>query len=177
MLRGKIVEVEAYLGERDRASHARMGPTPRNRPMYEAGGVLYVYFVYGMHHCMNVVTGKEGEASAVLLRAAESPGEGSASGPARLARTFGVDRSLDGASLVDGPLWIEAGEPVPDRSVVRTPRIGVDYAGAWARRRLRFLIRAHPAVSGPKILNGRGSRTRPSGTARSPRRRSGSTRG
>lgn len=160
ILRGTLVEVEAYVGERDLASHARMGPTARNRPMYEDGGVAYVFLVYGMHHCLNVVTGRGGEPQAVLLRAATSPGVGSASGPGRLCRTFRVDRSLDGASLFGDALWLEAGERIPDRAVRRTPRIGVDYAGAWARRRLRFVVLNHPDLSGPRSFNGAGSRTR-----------------
>ena len=150
-LRGRIVEVEAYDGPRDRASHARSGLTPRTRPMFEQGGIAYVYLVYGMHHCLNVVTGDAGYPAAVLIRSAEAPAEGpSASGPGRLARAFLSDRALDGASLLGPELWIEAGTPVPDSAVRRTPRIGVDYAGASARWRYRFLISGHPAVSGPR---------------------------
>ncbi|HEX6851436.1 MAG TPA: DNA-3-methyladenine glycosylase [Candidatus Polarisedimenticolaceae bacterium] len=160
VLRGTIVEVEAYVGEHDLASHARMGPTARNRPMYEAGGVAYVYLVYGMHHCLNVVTGGAGDPQAILLRATTSPDGTSASGPGRLCRAFRVDRTLDGASLLEDALWIERGPTVADRDVRRTPRIGVDYAGGWARRRLRFVVAGHPDVSGPKAVNGAGSRTR-----------------
>jgi DNA-3-methyladenine glycosylase len=121
--------------------------------MFEPGGVAYVYLIYGMHHCLNVVTGRAGHPAAVLLRAAESPGHGiSARGPGRLCRAFSVDRALDGRSLAGRELWLEPGEPVPDREVRRTPRIGVDYAGAWARRRLRFVVRGHPEVSGPARL-------------------------
>lgn len=148
VLRGRLVEVEAYVGVQDKASHARFGMTARNRGMWEPGGIAYVYFVYGMHHCLNVVTGKAGAPSAVLLRAAESPNGISASGPGRLTRAFSVDRSLDGASFLDGGmLWLEPGAPVPDRSVARTARIGVDYAGAWASRRLRFIVKGHPDLS------------------------------
>jgi DNA-3-methyladenine glycosylase len=121
--------------------------------MYEAGGVAYVYLVYGMHHCMNVVTGPRGFPAAILLRATEPPREGaSASGPGRLCRAFAIDRRLDGRSLGGPEIWVEEGEPVTDRQVRRTARIGVGYAGVWARRRLRFLVRAHPAVSGPARL-------------------------
>lgn len=147
VLRGRIVEVEAYDGLVDRASHAFRGRTPRNAPMFEDGGIAYVYFVYGMHHCVNVVTGVAGEPSAVLLRAAESPNGQSASGPGRLTRAFSIDRASTGASLLGPDLWLEAGEPVETRSIRRTARIGVDYAGAWARRKYRFLIAKHPAVS------------------------------
>lgn len=150
VLRARLVEVEAYDGVSDRASHAFRGLTPRTTPMFAAGGIAYVYLVYGMHHCLNVVTGAEGYPAAVLLRAAEQPdGADSASGPARLTRAFGIDRSLNGTSLLGPQLWLEQGEPIPDRWVARTARIGVAYAGAWARRRFRFLIAGHPEVSGP----------------------------
>jgi DNA-3-methyladenine glycosylase len=152
VLRGRLVEVEAYDGPRDRASHAFRGRTERNRWMFEAGGLAYVYLVYGMHHCLNIVTGDAGDPTAVLLRAAEPPDGSSASGPGRLTRTFRVDRTLDGSSFLDGPLWLEAGEPVADRRVRRTPRIGVEYAGTSAALRYRFIIAGHPDVSGPKSL-------------------------
>ena len=152
VLRGRLVEVEAYDGPADRASHAFRGMTKRNQWMFEAGGIAYVYLVYGMHHCLNIVTGEAGHPAAILLRAATSPGDGSASGPGRLTRAFAVDRALDGASFLSGPLWLEAGEPVPDRAVRRTRRIGVDYAGAWATRRYRFVVAGHPDVSGPAAL-------------------------
>ena len=120
--------------------------------------MAYVYLVYGVHHCLNVVTGSEGHPSAILLRAAEPPAEGlSASGPGRLTRAFHVDRSLDRASFSGPHLWLEAGEPPPPRMIGRTRRIGVDYAGPWARRRFRYVIRRHPALSGPRALN-RGAR-------------------
>lgn len=152
VLRGRLIEVEAYDGPSDRASHAYRGVTKRNRWMFESGGIAYVYLVYGMHHCLNVVTGDAGHPAAVLLRAATSPGTVSASGPGRLTRAFEVDRSLDGASFLSRPLWIEAGDPVPDRAVRRTRRIGVDYAGSWALRRYRFIIAGHPDLSGPRTL-------------------------
>ena len=153
VLRGTIVEVEAYAGAEDRASHARMGPTRRNRPMFEAGGVAYVYFVYGMHHCLNVVTGEQGEPAAVLLRAVALEGRApsEASGPGRLARTFSIDRELDGATFAGSVLWIEAGSPVADREVERTARIGVAYAGTWAVVPWRWAVRDHPAVSGRRL--------------------------
>ncbi|MDX1388833.1 MAG: DNA-3-methyladenine glycosylase, partial [Acidobacteriota bacterium] len=154
VLRGRLVEVEAYDGPRDRASHAWPGPTARNAPMFGPGGFAYVYLVYGMHHCLNVVTGPRDYPAAVLLRAAESPEVGvSASGPGRLTRAFRVDRALDGASLSGPHLWLERGAPPSDNEIGRTARIGVDYAGGWARRRLRFVIRGHPDLSGPAALN------------------------
>jgi DNA-3-methyladenine glycosylase len=141
VLRGRLLEVEAYDGPGDRASHAHRGRTPRNAPMFEAGGIAYVYFVYGMHHCLNVVTGGKSYPAAVLLRGAESPDCAvSAAGPGRLTRAFRIDRSLDGASLAGPELWLEEGEPVPDRRVLRTSRIGVHYAGAWAGKPHRYVV-------------------------------------
>lgn len=152
VLRGRLVEVEAYHGPDDRASHAHRGLTRRNAAMFEAGGIAYVYLIYGMYHCLNVVTGEAGTPSAVLVRAAEPLGEiagepRTASGPGKLARAFAIDRSLDGASLCGPDLWLEAGESIPDRAVRRTVRVGVDSAGPWARRRLRWIVAGHPAVS------------------------------
>jgi DNA-3-methyladenine glycosylase len=149
VLRGRLVEVEAYDGTRDRASHAFRGRTARNEPMFLEGGIAYVYLVYGMHHCLNVVTGRGDHPAAVLLRAAEPPeASRSATGPGRLTRAFSIGRELDRASFLGPHLWLEEGEPVPDRSVRRTARVGVEYAGPiWSRRRWRFLVGSHPCVS------------------------------
>jgi DNA-3-methyladenine glycosylase len=153
VLRGRIVEVEAYDGHDDRASHASRGRTRRNAPMFERGGVAYVYRIYGVHHCLNAVTGEAAYPAAVLIRATEPPIEGrSASGPGRLCRAYEVDGSLDGISLGGRELWLEQGNGVGDGVIARTPRIGVDYAGPWAGEPYRFLIRGHPAVSGPRRL-------------------------
>ncbi len=161
-LAGIIVEVEAYLGARDRAAHTYGGRrTPRNESMYLGGGHVYVYFTYGLHHCMNVVCGEREEGVAVLLRAIE-PTEGLdlmfdrraaakrprdlCSGPAKLTRAFGIDRSQDGLDLrVSRELFIERRES--RATITSTRRIGVDYAGAWAKRRLRFLIRGNDHLS------------------------------
>lgn len=152
-MRGRIVEVEAYDGPQDRASHAWRGRTARNAAMFEAGGIAYVYQIYGVHFCFNVVTGPAGFPAAVLIRATEPPtAAASASGPGRLCRAFGIDRSLDRGSLAGRELWLEEGAAVPDRRVRRTSRIGVAYAGSWAGRRYRFLIRDHEDVSGPRRL-------------------------
>ncbi len=138
-LAARIVECEAYRFD-DPASHSFRGPTPRNGVMFGPAGRLYVYFVYGMHHCMNVVTGGAGEGSAVLLRAAE-PLEGLdemrhrrgrnaprdlCAGPGRLCEALAVDRSLDGADLVRGrDVWITAGAPVAAEGVRSGPRVGI----------------------------------------------------
>jgi DNA-3-methyladenine glycosylase len=147
-LRGRIVEVEAYT-EDDPASHSFRGPTGRNAVMFGPPGRLYVYFTYGMHWCMNVVTGPRGEGSAVLLRAAEPldglavmqrnrgerPARELLAGPARWTQAFAVDDALDGADLVRGhDVWIESGREIAPTSIRRTPRIGVR-VGTTARWR------------------------------------------
>jgi len=146
----RLVEVEAYHGARDRASHARRGPTPRAAIMYGPPGVAYVYLIYGLSHCLNVVTGAPGEPSAVLLRAAE-PLEGclhSTRGPGNLCRALAVTRARhDGMDLSGGELFLEDGPP-PAR-IAATPRVNVAFAGpAWARRRWRFVAAGNLWVSG-----------------------------
>ena len=150
---GRIVEVEAYLGPEDLASHSARGRTPRTATMFGPPGHAYVYLVYGLHHCLNVVCGPGGKPEAVLLRAAQMlggvslaagrrPGVPSgrlATGPGNLARAFGVDRVQNGADLLAGPLRIAQGRQ--PTAVERTARIGVDYAGEWARAPLRYLAR------------------------------------
>jgi DNA-3-methyladenine glycosylase len=159
-LAGRLVEVEAY-GPNDPASHAFGGPTPRNRVMFGPPGRLYVYFTYGMHFCANVVTGVDGEGSAVLLRALE-PLEGLeamaanrgrsairllCSGPARLTQALAIGRAENGADLVRGSeVFLLAGEPSARRRVERTTRVGVG-SGPGARPRWRYLERGNAFVS------------------------------
>ncbi len=146
---GRIVETEAYLGPHDRASHSAKGCTPRNRSMFGPPGHAYVYRIYGIHDCLNVVTEPEGHGSAVLLRALEPVHglSGNTRGPGLLCRALSVDRTLDGVDLLGDNLFVaESADPVPF-TIVRRPRIGVDYAGAWARRLLRFHVRGNPWVS------------------------------
>lgn len=149
----RIVETEAYLGPGDRASHARFGPTPRVAPMFGPPGRTYVYRVYGVHHCLNLVTGPEGFPAAVLLRAGE-PLEGclhSPRGPGNLCRALAVEAGRHGGlDLASGPIWVEDGDSPPGR-VVRTPRIGVGYAGEWALRPWRYVVAGSPFASGPRI--------------------------
>jgi len=149
---GRIVETEAYLGPADRAAHSWNGRrTPRIEPMYADGGHLYVFLVYGMHHCANVVTRREGVAEAVLLRAAEAPGDAPArllAGPGKLCAGLGISVRDSGLDLVsDGPVRIF----VPRRrSRVRigvSPRIGIDYAGDAKVWPLRFFDIQSAAVS------------------------------
>lgn len=161
-LAGRIVEVEAYDGVADLACHASRGRTERTEPMFGEAGRAYIYLVYGMHCCLNVVTGPAGHAAAVLIRALEPlqsgepmvPGSARprkiAGGPGRLTRALRIGLSLNRADLcAPGPLFIEAGEPVPDGEVLRGPRVGVEYAGAWARRPWRLGVRGSCALSRP----------------------------
>lgn len=143
--RGRIVEVEAYLGPHDAASHSRMGPTARNAPMFGPAGHAYVFLVYGMHHCFNVTTGG---GAAVLIRGLEPVGAlGACDGPGKLARALGVTTADSGLPL-DGPRFgLERAAFVPSRLVARGPRIGVDYAGAWAARPYRLFVRGSAGVS------------------------------
>ena len=147
---GRIVEVEAYLGPHDRAAHSSKGLTPRTRVMFGPPGHAYVYLIYGMHHCLNVVTEPEGHGAAVLIRALEPVRNlaGRANGPGLLCKALGVDRRLNGADLLGDTLFITSPDP-GDVPIVKRPRIGVDYAGAWARRLLRFYIRGNEHVSRP----------------------------
>lgn len=139
-LAGRISEVEAYVGESDLASHAAHGITARNRAMYGPGGLAYVYLIYGMYHCLNVVTEDEGYPAAVLIRAIQ-PLEGVAAmqtqrgrphlrgladGPGKLCQALAIDRRLDSHDLTTGvELWLEAGEPLPDSALAATARVNV----------------------------------------------------
>ena len=163
----RLVETEAYLGAPDRASHAWDGRrTPRNESLYLAGGHAYVYMIYGLHFCLNAVTGEAGIGSAVLLRAGE-PVEGEermkenrgwtraskpgdlAGGPGKLCQALGIGRELDGVLLDHSPLLIARGEPAAESEIVASPRIGVDYAEEAALWPLRFSVRGHRHVSKP----------------------------
>lgn len=136
---GRLVEVEAYLGPDDLAAHSAGGRrTPRTEVMYGAAGHAYVYFTYGMHHCLNFVTRAEGEPQAVLVRALEpGPGVGRCGGPGLVCRALQIDRTLNGAALVPPDIYV-VDDGVPARPVFTTPRIGVDNSGDWRDRPLRF---------------------------------------
>jgi DNA-3-methyladenine glycosylase len=146
---GRIVETEAYLGAHDRAAHSARGRTARTEVMFGPPGHAYVYFIYGMYFCMNVVTQREGIASAVLLRALEPVQnlDGRTQGPGLLCRAMGIDRAHNGADLVRGELFVRAPASAARFTIVRRPRIGVDYAGHWARRLLRFYVKGNAYVS------------------------------
>lgn len=156
---GRVVETEAYLGAHDPACHAVAGLTDRTRHLHGPPGVAYVYRIYGMHWCLNAVTGPEGVGSAVLIRAVE-PLEGIAlmrrrrpaarrdadltNGPGKLCAALGIDRRLDGHRLQRPPLLLRAGTPVADAEIDVTPRIGITQAAEWP---LRWLVRGSPWVS------------------------------
>lgn len=146
---GRIVETEAYLGEHDLAAHSSKGLTPRTKVMFGPPGHAYVYFIYGMHNCMNVVTEREGHASAVLLRAMEPVKniETRSCGPGLLCKAMKIDRRLTGHDLLSDNFFIAAPENPQKIVVVKRPRIGVDYARHWSKRLLRFYIKGNAFVS------------------------------
>jgi len=150
----RIVEVEAYLGARDPASHAYRGPTPRTAPMFGPPGRSYVYFVYGMYHCLNVVTESDGVAGAVLLRGAEPLAgfEGfsprALAGPGKLARAFGLTTKHTNLDLVRSALSIRNARPVPSPRVVRSVRVGLN-DHATTNKPWRLYARGSFGVSRP----------------------------
>jgi DNA-3-methyladenine glycosylase len=158
---GMIVETEAYVGPHDLACHASKGRTARTEVMFGAPGHAYVYFIYGVYWCLNIVTEEVGHASAVLIRALE-PVEGIelmqqrrgtekihslASGPGKLCLAMAIDKALNAADMARGNvLYVEdRGDPPP--KIRSTPRIGVDYAGKWKDKPWRFLVRGSEFVS------------------------------
>jgi DNA-3-methyladenine glycosylase len=165
VLRGRIVEAEAYVGEEDKACHARAGRTPRTDVMFGPPGFAYVYLTYGMHHMLNVVTEAEDRPAAVLLRAVEpleglewmalarrnggrgSPGGGEpkphqlASGPGKLCQAFGLDLRHNRADLRGPDLWIEEGSRVSRARIATSARIGCETATApWDLMPWRFYL-------------------------------------
>lgn len=148
---GRIVEVEAYLGPHDLASHSSKGRTERTKIMFGPPGHAYVYMIYGIYYCMNVVTEREGRAAAVLLRAIEPVKnvEGRTQGPGLLCRAMRIDRRLNGVDLLSDDFYIAAAPEEKPPVIVKRPRIGVEYARHWARRLLRFYIKGNRFVSKP----------------------------
>ena len=148
---GKIVEVEAYLGEHDLASHSSKGLTERTKTMFGPPGYAYVYLIYGVHHCMNVVTEHAGHGSAVLLRALEPVKDIAArtQGPGLLCRAMAIDRRLNAHDLLSEEFFIAEPDGSAPVALVKRPRIGVDYAKHWAKRLLRFYLKDNPFVSRP----------------------------
>lgn len=150
---GRIVETEAYLGPHDLAAHSARGLTPRTKIMFGPPGFAYVYFIYGMYFCMNVVTEREGHASAVLLRAIEpvKDVQERGCGPGLLCRAMKIDKRLNGHDLLSNDFFIAAPANEEIFKTVKGPRIGVDYAKHWARRHLRFYIKGNVCVSRTRI--------------------------
>ena len=146
---GRIVEVEAYQGPQDLAAHSARGRTARNDVMFGPPGHAYVYFIYGFWYCVNVVVREEGVPHAVLIRALE-PVEGLTDktwGPGLLCRAMNIDRKLNGADLLGTKLWLERPSTRKPVRIARATRIGVDYAGDWAKKPWRFYDRDSPYVS------------------------------
>jgi len=161
-LAGLIVEVEAYIGEDDAACHAACGRTPRNEAMYGPPGHAYVYFIYGMHHCLNVVTEEEGFPAAVLIRALEplegleimrryrpgKPDRELANGPAKLSQALAIGRSFNGVDLCTGEaLFIEEGRMVDQEEVGASPRIGIKADELARSVPWRFYLKGNDFVS------------------------------
>lgn len=151
---GRIVEVEAYLGAHDLAAHSSKGITRRTKIMYGPAGFAYVYLIYGIHHCMNVVTEPEGCGSAVLIRAVEPINDisGNTKGPGLVCKAMGIDLSLNGKDLCSDDFYIAdapggSGSQSRPIKTVRRPRIGVAYAGKWADELLRFYVEGNEFVS------------------------------
>lgn len=147
--RARIVETEAYLGPRDLASHSSKGRTRRTEVMFGPPGRAYVYFIYGMYDMFNIVVGREGKAHAVLVRAAE-PLDGwkaDLSGPGKLARAMHITTADNAMDLTGDALFL-VDAPGPRPRIVRTPRIGIDYAREWKDAPLRFLDAKSRVVSG-----------------------------
>lgn len=147
MVAARIVETEAYLGEDDPAAHAFRGRTARTDPLWGPPGTVYVYFIYGMHHCLNLAVDRAGVPGCVLIRAAEPLGPfppDACRGPGKLCRTLRLTTVHSGGSVFDpaSELWLREGTP-PARVVV-APRVGIRQAAEWP---LRFYDRDSPAVS------------------------------
>lgn len=146
---GRIVETEAYLGSHDLAAHSSKGVTPRTRIMYGPPGRAYVYLIYGIHHCMNVVTEPEGQGSAVLIRALEPVQNLSLStrGPGLLCKAMDIDLRLNGHDLGSPEFFISRPDGLQTANIISRPRIGVAYAGEWAHKPLRFYLEGNVFVS------------------------------
>lgn len=146
---GKIVECEAYLGPHDLAAHSCKGITPRTRIMFGPAGYAYVYLIYGIYHCLNIVTEKKGHGAAVLLRALEpiSAITERTQGPGLLCKALQIDLSYYGHDLRSDDFYIATTSQKTAFDIVAKPRIGVDYAGVWAHKPLRFYIKDNPYIS------------------------------
>ncbi|KTD62790.1 DNA-3-methyladenine glycosylase [Legionella shakespearei] len=146
---GKIVEVEAYLGQHDLACHSSKGLTKRTEVMFGPAGFAYVYLIYGMYYCTNVVTETAGTGSAVLIRALEPVQhiEGRTQGPGLLSKAMHIDKQLNQHDLTGNIFYIAEGCDEQPFSIIEKPRIGVHYAKEWADELLRFYIMGNAYVS------------------------------
>ena len=146
LIAGRVIEVEAYIGQEDKACHASKGRTARTDVLFGPPGHAYVYLCYGMYEMLNVVTEQEGFPAAILLRAVECEGR-LIDGPGRLTRAFDIDRRLNRCDLTLGEsLWFEdRDEVVPTGLLATHPRIGVGYAGEWAHKPWRFRLTTETA--------------------------------
>lgn len=147
----KIVEVEAYIGEHDLAAHSSKGLTQRTKVMFGPAGHVYIYLIYGMYYCMNVVTESEGKGTAVLLRALEPIKNVTdrTQGPGLLCKAMNIDKRLNGHDLINNDLYIAEKDSIEPITIVKRSRVGVDYAKHWAKRLLRFYIKGNPYISKP----------------------------
>jgi DNA-3-methyladenine glycosylase len=156
--RARLIEVEAYLGPKDLACHASKGLTNRTQVLYGPPGRAYVYFIYGMQWMFNIVTLHEGGGNAVLVRGAE-PLDGwdvDLTGPGKLARAFDITSAENGLDLIRGDLWLESDEQYSPR-IIKTKRIGVDYARHWKDRLLRYVdVRSEVAKKLKGVKRARG---------------------
>ena len=138
-----ITEVEAYVGSEDRASHASRGRTPRTEVMFGHAGYWYVYLIYGMHYCVNIVTEQKNYPAAILIRGVEG-----VSGPGRVTKYVGINKSFNAkrATRANG-LWIEdRGVIIKPRQIGRGKRMGVDYAEKWKDKKWRFYLSKRPTA-------------------------------
>lgn len=152
IIESRIVDVEAYIGPKDRACHASRGRTKRNDVMFGPSGVTYVYLVYGMYHCLNLVTERIDFPAAILIRGIEVVENGMGrldvptrvDGPGRVCRFLDIDRNLNGVDTTEGKfIWVEdRGENISPKQIQKLPRIGVNYAGEWAQKLWRFCLHA-----------------------------------
>lgn len=142
VIRLHISEIEIYRGKEDLACHASKGKTDRTKIMFEKGGKVYVYLIYGMYWLLNITTGENESPQAILIR-----GTKEINGPGRIGRCLQLDKSFYGEDLsTSSRLWLEQGEKIDEKDVVQLPRIGVDYAGEyWSAKRWRLRIKEYKA--------------------------------
>jgi DNA-3-methyladenine glycosylase len=161
---GLIVECEAYLGREDKAAHSFRGKkTQRTQVLFGPPGHAYVYLIYGMYHCFNIVVGQKDDPQAVLIRALEptlglelmiqrrntDKGKLLTSGPGRLSDAMGITRELNGEDLLGDKIFIAPGPAIEPRKIVALPRVGIDYAEEWADKPLRYYLKDNAFISKP----------------------------